>query len=294
MFDPLFEGMAAVLAWLYDVTGSYGWAIVLLTLKSTRSMMAMQKFQPEIKRLQQEFKDDKQRLNEEMLAFYRENAAQMGDVTEDGEGTQYKVDFGKGPVLLDLDPGDRAEFLESASPANEFQAFQQAMIGAALKALDLPYSFYDESFTNFYGSRAALLHYVKGAQSKRQDMRELLDRITGWRLSLAVAEGALELPAGWTMGNLSWEWIADGVVWWDPSKDIAADVAALEAGLRTRSEIRKERYGDDWRDVVDALAAENAYAEAAGLTLGAAKPMAPAMPEQQPTPEELIEIEGDT
>jgi YidC/Oxa1 family membrane protein insertase len=84
MFDPLFEGMAAVLAWLYEITGSYGWAIILLTLvvrvivtpltlKSTRSMMAMQKFQPEIKRLQAEFKEDRQRLNEEMMAFYKAN-----------------------------------------------------------------------------------------------------------------------------------------------------------------------------------------------------------------------------
>ena len=44
-----------------------------LTIKGTRSMMAMQKFQPEIRRLQQEHKGDRQRLNEELMRFYREN-----------------------------------------------------------------------------------------------------------------------------------------------------------------------------------------------------------------------------
>jgi YidC/Oxa1 family membrane protein insertase len=44
-----------------------------LTLKGTRSMMAMQQYQPEIRRIQQEFKGDRQKLNEELLKFYREN-----------------------------------------------------------------------------------------------------------------------------------------------------------------------------------------------------------------------------
>jgi YidC/Oxa1 family membrane protein insertase len=82
--SQLFEGLAAVLAWFYDLTHSYGFAVILLTLavrvvvtpltiKGTRSMMAMQQFQPEIKRLQQEYKGDRQKLNEELMKFYREN-----------------------------------------------------------------------------------------------------------------------------------------------------------------------------------------------------------------------------
>lgn len=84
MFDGLFEGLAWVLAFFFDLSHSYGVAIILLTiavmavvtpltLKGTKSMMAMQRLQPEMRRLQQEFKDDKQRLNQEMLQFYREN-----------------------------------------------------------------------------------------------------------------------------------------------------------------------------------------------------------------------------
>ena len=81
---PLAQPLAWLLSLFFDLTHSYGFAVILLTgtvmvlvmpltIKGTRSMMAMQKFQPEIRRLQAEFKGDRPRLNEELLAFYREN-----------------------------------------------------------------------------------------------------------------------------------------------------------------------------------------------------------------------------
>ena len=59
----MFDFLAGVLAFFYDIWPSYGGAIILFTLaimlvltplsiKSTRSMIAMQRLQPEIKRLQ--------------------------------------------------------------------------------------------------------------------------------------------------------------------------------------------------------------------------------------------------
>jgi YidC/Oxa1 family membrane protein insertase len=44
-----------------------------LTAKQVRSMVAMQKLQPEIKRIQQENKDDKQAQSQAIMAFYKEN-----------------------------------------------------------------------------------------------------------------------------------------------------------------------------------------------------------------------------
>jgi YidC/Oxa1 family membrane protein insertase len=80
----MFQFLANLLAWFYQLWPSYGMAIVFLTLtimvaltpltlKGTRSMMVMQAMQPEMKRIQQRFKDDRQKLNEELLAFYKEN-----------------------------------------------------------------------------------------------------------------------------------------------------------------------------------------------------------------------------
>ena len=80
----LFDAIAQALAFFYELVPSYGFAIIgltllvmvaltPLTLKGTRSMMMMQQLQPEIRKIQSKYKDDRQKLNEELLKFYREN-----------------------------------------------------------------------------------------------------------------------------------------------------------------------------------------------------------------------------
>ena len=81
----MFHFLANVLAFFYSMVPNYAVAIALLTLtvmlvlspltlKSTRSMLAMQKLQPEMKALQQKHKGgDRQKLNEEMMALYKEH-----------------------------------------------------------------------------------------------------------------------------------------------------------------------------------------------------------------------------
>ena len=44
-----------------------------LTAKQAKSMIAMQRAQPEIKKLQAKYKNDRAKLNEEMMKFYQEN-----------------------------------------------------------------------------------------------------------------------------------------------------------------------------------------------------------------------------
>ena len=197
------------------------------------------------------------------LTLFRDALDSPGSL--DSSTSPAEVDFGAGPVMLDLNADDRAEILESKTPANEFQSFSQMMIAVALKALDIPYSFYDESHTNFYGSRGALLHYQKSVEHKRADVREMLRKLTVWRLAMWIEDGELVLPSGMSLGDVRWEWIPAGLAWWDPAKEIRGDVEAIRAGLRTRAEIRAERYGDDWLDVVDQLERERAELDKRGL-----------------------------
>src|SRR3954462_5115924 len=44
-----------------------------LTFRQYHSMQKLAQLQPEMKKLQARFKDDKERLNQEMMKFYREN-----------------------------------------------------------------------------------------------------------------------------------------------------------------------------------------------------------------------------
>ena len=202
------------------------------------------------------------------LVFYRDGGDSyddIGDTESDGAGG-YDVSFGDGPVKLDLDPGDRAEFLESKTPAKEFVDFNQTMISLAMKALDLPYSFYSENFTNFFGSRGALLHYQKSAENKRADLIELLNQITTWWVSSDIADGKLSAPP--SGGELTWEWIPTGLPWWRPGEEIAAEVAAIQSGLRTRTEILKSRpIPVDFREHVDRLAEEEIYLREKGVSV---------------------------
>lgn len=80
----MFQILAGLLAFFYGIVPNYAVAIALLTLtvmlvlspltlKSTRSMLAMQRIQPELKRLQQQHKGDRQKLNEAMMALYKEH-----------------------------------------------------------------------------------------------------------------------------------------------------------------------------------------------------------------------------
>jgi YidC/Oxa1 family membrane protein insertase len=48
-------------------------ALIPLTLRQFRSMQGLQRLQPQIKELQAKYKDDRQRLNQEMMKFYQEN-----------------------------------------------------------------------------------------------------------------------------------------------------------------------------------------------------------------------------
>ena len=82
--DQLFKFIAWILSEAYAVFHSYGLSIVLLTLivmaittpltiKGTKSMIQMQRLQPELKKIQERYRDDREKMNQELLAFYKAN-----------------------------------------------------------------------------------------------------------------------------------------------------------------------------------------------------------------------------
>jgi YidC/Oxa1 family membrane protein insertase len=85
LLSPIEDVLTAVLEWLHSSIGfSWAWAIVAvtvmvrivilpLTIKQIRSMQRLQQYAPELKALQQKYKNDRQRMNEEVMKFYREH-----------------------------------------------------------------------------------------------------------------------------------------------------------------------------------------------------------------------------
>jgi len=80
----MFQAAAWLISQFYSLTSNYIIAISLvavvimmlifpLTLKSTKSMLEMQRIQPEMRRLQQQHRGDRQKMNEEMMKLYQEH-----------------------------------------------------------------------------------------------------------------------------------------------------------------------------------------------------------------------------
>jgi YidC/Oxa1 family membrane protein insertase len=82
---PLEHAARHVLNWLHSTVGlSWAWSIVALTVivrmilvpltvKQIHSMQNLQRYAPQMKEIQKKYKQDKQKQNEELMKFYREN-----------------------------------------------------------------------------------------------------------------------------------------------------------------------------------------------------------------------------
>jgi YidC/Oxa1 family membrane protein insertase len=82
---PIESVLTAVLEWLHTAIGlPWAWAIIGLTLlvrililpltiKQIRSTQRLQAHAPQLKAIQQKYKHDRQRMNEEVMKFYKEN-----------------------------------------------------------------------------------------------------------------------------------------------------------------------------------------------------------------------------
>jgi YidC/Oxa1 family membrane protein insertase len=86
ILEPIERPLTAILEWLHSSIGlPWAWAIIVLTVivrivlvpltvKQIRSMQHLQQHAPELKALQQKYKGDRQKMNEEVMKFYRENS----------------------------------------------------------------------------------------------------------------------------------------------------------------------------------------------------------------------------
>ena len=85
LLRPIQSGIEYVIIFLYDnVVANYGIVIILLTIivrlvltpltiSQTKSMAKMQKIQPALQELQKKYKDDRQKLQQETMEFYKQH-----------------------------------------------------------------------------------------------------------------------------------------------------------------------------------------------------------------------------
>ena len=80
--------LGIAMEWIYTYIHNYGWTIIVFTLviklllfplmlKQQKSTVRMSAFQPMIQEIQQKYKDDKERMNEELMKFQQEAGFSM-------------------------------------------------------------------------------------------------------------------------------------------------------------------------------------------------------------------------
>ncbi|MFZ0030330.1 MAG: YidC/Oxa1 family membrane protein insertase [Candidatus Cybelea sp.] len=81
--DPIVNALYALVSWIDKPIGNLGWSLVILAAiirlvfwplntAQFKAFLSMQKIAPQLKRLQERFKDDRQKLQMETMALYKE------------------------------------------------------------------------------------------------------------------------------------------------------------------------------------------------------------------------------
>ncbi|MBS0207225.1 MAG: phage portal protein [Planctomycetes bacterium] len=218
------RGVGLITAGVNDFIDAYEWADIAKATEKARAALAM---------------------------IFRTTSGEgsLGNYTPVGNG-KYAVKLGRGPFSMELEPGDEVEFKSSNTPAGETVRFFSGCIGFALKSLDLPLCFYDETLTNFFGQRAQFILYIESCKSKRLRLRvNVLHPLTHWLRACWVASGKLKLPAGvtsTTLGKLPFAWRPAGIPWWNPVQEVTAQLMAIRGGLANYEDVYLEATGRDW------------------------------------------------
>lgn len=189
-----------------------------------------------------------------------------GDETTAPEtGQSRKFDLSGGVKIIDLNPEEDVKIVETAVPGAPFESFMDIVVAVALKSIDLPYSFYNERFTNYSGSRTAWLHYEQACADRRDDQIIARNRWTWWQYQRFIMDGLLTLPSGKTINDLRFQWVPRGMPWWKPSEEIVGDLKAIAGGLDYPQRVCHQRDRGDVFENIDKTIEVIKYAKERGL-----------------------------
>jgi capsid protein len=217
----------------------------------------------------------KQKLNSLFaLAIMRETGAQDGptlgaanySTNSEGQAVDPVIDMMKGPTVLELQPGESASVLESHTPSTETVAFLQLLLQISLRALDIPFSAFSENFTNFFGSRSALIHYLLACDKHIAALQALQDAHFKWRVGIAVEDGELILPSGRDFEFIQWQFQPGGIPWWSPENEARGAAMSIAMGVTSPQRVCRE-IGTDFERNIDEIAEAMQYAASKGVPL---------------------------
>ena len=200
------------------------------------------------------------------------DGAMMGEGTPDAAGTTVAgLQPGTMQVLL---PGEDVTFSSPADVGGNYEAFQYRTLLAVCAALGVPYQNVagDMTKVNYSSSRTALLEFRRRIDAIQHSVLvfQLCRPVWERWLATAVLAGTLDLPgfARDPAPYLAVRWTPPKWDWIDPLKDIKAEMEAVAAGFKARSDVH-EAMGYDPEEVDARIAADREREKRLGLSFPA-------------------------
>ena len=225
-------------------------------------------------------------LNALFLGFVKSTAGPSAikegfDADDLGEFMEGREDFYReNPVEVDgvqmpvLGPDDEVQMQTTARDTSGFDGFTRSILRLIAAALGVTYEelSMDFSQTNYSSARAALLVAWKETLA----LRGLIEQQIAWPffaawLEEAIDNGTVVLPAGAPDfydaidAYVEGQWRGPGRGHIDPTKEIAAAAARIEAGISTLEKECAEYDGSDWEETLEQQAREASRLNDLGL-----------------------------
>lgn len=167
-------------------------------------------------------------------------------------------DLSQGQFYTELAPEDSMEFLQDKTPATEWQNFMDSVIGMGLKALDIPFSFYREDFTNFFGARSALILYIKSCLAKRRNLcQRWLNPWFEWKVNQLRMKPEFRFIR--RVEKVPYKWVPMGTPSANPVQEAQALAMRIALGVDTRTRAAQEINGGSFSDYVEQLSQEQDF-----------------------------------
>ena len=167
-------------------------------------------------------------------------------------------------MITELQPGDDVASVNpsgQASNAKEFITSQQRLIASG-QGLSYEAASRDMSQVNYSSARQGLIEDRKTYEIFQEFIKRHFCRIVYREvITQAVLSGRLRIPDFFERKEdyLYHNWIAPGMAWIDPQREVKANEAALETNQTTLAQICSQN-GQDWREVIAQRAKEINYA----------------------------------
>lgn len=232
VFDRLFPGQVRGLSWLVPV------ALKIGDHDAAHDALLM-----------------KLKVEALVTGFIRDASGGTGGF-KDGETDVGDVSLEPGAMRI-LPPGTDVTFTSpgaGSAQAVEFLRSQQREIAAGL-GLTYEQLTGDLSDTNYSSARVGLLEFRRRAEMLQRLLIEGQFLRPLWRRWIEIKALAGEIPAGEIETYQAARFVAPGWQWVDPAKEVAADIRAIEAGLKSRAEVVAGR-GRDLAELDEEIAAD--------------------------------------